>query len=115
MGVRIASLIAYLRTTLKLQVRPIQEYLRTMHNLTISPAEIVDLLHRVAEAEKVKKAACAIKQRVRESSIVHGDETGWREKGQNGYIWCFCTPEGERWYEHDHSRGGGGSQAHTRF
>lgn len=24
----------------------------------------------------------------------------------NGYIWCFCTPQGERWYEYDKSRAG---------
>jgi hypothetical protein len=43
-------------------------------------------------------------ERVRRSAIVHGDETVWRESGQNGYIWCFCTPEGERYYEYDRSR-----------
>jgi len=66
----------------------------------------VDLLHRVAEAERVKQAAEAIKERVRESRVVHGDETGWRESGQNGYIWLFCTPDGERYYEYDRSRAG---------
>lgn len=60
----------------------------------------------MAQADKVQQAAQAIKKRVRKSAIVHGDETGWREGGQNGYIWCFCTPEGERYYEYDHSRAG---------
>ncbi len=106
MGVRIASLIAYLRTCLRMPVRLIREYLHTMHRLRISTGEIVDLLHRVAETERVKQATQAIKERVRESRIVHGDETGWREKGQNGYIWLFCTPQGERYYEYDHSRAG---------
>ncbi len=106
MGVRIASLIAYLRTSLRLPVRLIREYLLTMHKLLISTGEIVDLLHRIAHSEKVQGAADAIKERVRKSAIVHGDETGWREGGQNGYIWCFCTPDGERYYEYDHSRAG---------
>lgn len=106
MGVRIASLIAYLRTTLRMPVRLIREYLHTMHNLLISTGEIVDLLHRVAGADKVQGAAHSIKERVRKSHIVHGDETGWREGGQNGYIWCFCTPDGERYYEYDKSRAG---------
>jgi transposase len=106
MGVRIASLIAYLRTTLRMPVRLIREYLHIVHNLLISTGEIADLLHRVAEAEKVRKAAQDIKEGIRQSSVVHGDETGWREGGQNGYIWCFCTPQGERYYEYDHSRGG---------
>lgn len=106
MGVRIASVIAYLRTTLRMPVRLIREYLHIVHNLLISTGEIADLLHRVAEAEKVRQAAQAIKEGVRHSSVVHGDETGWREGGQNGYIWCFCTPQGERYYEYDKSRGG---------
>ena len=106
MGVRIASLVAYLRTTLRMPVRLIREYLSTMHNLSISTGEVVDLLHRVAEVHKVKVTAQAIKERVRKSGVVHGDETGWREKGQNGYVWCFCTSEGERYYEYDRSRAG---------
>lgn len=106
MGVRITSLIAYLRTTLRLPIRQIQEYLQTMHQLAISTGEIVELLHRLSEAEVVKGAARSIHERVQGSKIVHGDETGWREGGQNGYIWLFCTPQGERWYEYDRSRAG---------
>lgn len=105
-GVRIASLIAYLRASLRLPVRLIREYLSTVHELVISTGEIVDLLHRVAETERVAQAAAVIKEVVRNSRIVHGDETGWREGGQNGYIWLFCTPDGERYYEYDKSRAG---------
>jgi hypothetical protein len=60
-----------------------------MHNLLISTGEIVDLLHRVAEAEQMQMSAQAILDQVRTSSVVHGDETTWREGGQNGYIWLF--------------------------
>jgi hypothetical protein len=86
-------------------VHLIREYLHTAHHLLISTGEIVDLLHRVAEADKVQKAALSIKEVVRKSLVVHGDETAWREGGQNGYIWLFATPQGERYYEYDHSRG----------
>ncbi len=106
MGVRIASVIAYLRTTLRMPIRLIREYLHTMHNLLISTGEVGDLLHRVAEAERVKGAAQTVKQVIRQSSVVHADETGWREGGQNGYIWCLCTQVGERYYEYDKSRAG---------
>ncbi len=106
MGVRIASLIAYLRTTLRMPVRTVREYLLTMHNLLISTGEIVDLGHRVAEAEVVQQALTQLHEQIKRREVVHGDETGWRERGQNGYIWCFCTPEGERYYEYDRSRGG---------
>jgi transposase len=105
-GVRIASLIAYLRTSLRLPVRLIREYLLTVHKLMLSTGEITDLLHRVAEAPPVYKATGQIHERVRHSPIVHGDETAWREEGQNGYVWLFATPDGERYYEYDRSRGG---------
>lgn len=106
MGVRIASLIAYLRTSLRLPVRLIREYLLTVHQLLLSIGEITDLLHRVAESEAVQRATQQIHQRVRHSPIVHGDETVWREEGQNGYVWLFATPDGERYYEYDRSRAG---------
>lgn len=106
MGVRIASLIAYLRASLRLPVRLIREYLHSVHNLLISTGEIVELSHRVAEAPPVQQAQHELHRRIRHSSIVHGDETVWREEGQNGYIWCFCTPQGDRYYEYDRSRGG---------
>jgi hypothetical protein len=50
-GVRVAALVAYLRTVLRLPIRRIQD-----------------------------------------SAVLHADETGWREDGQNGYIWAFSTP-----------------------
>jgi transposase len=106
MGVRIASLIAYLRTTLRMPLLLIKEYLYSVHNLSISVGEIVDLLHRIVQDGPLRQAAAAIKERVRKSRVVHGDETGWREGGQNGYVWGFFTPAGERLYEYDHSRGG---------
>src|SRR6266516_5309558 len=43
-GVRIASLIAYLRTSLRLPVRLIREYLFSVHKFLISTGEIVELL-----------------------------------------------------------------------
>lgn len=29
---------------------------------------------------------------VRKCSHIHGDETGWREDGQNGYLWSYSNP-----------------------
>ncbi len=105
-GVRIAALVAYLSTCMRMSVRLIREYLYTIHNLTLSTGEIVGLLHRVAESQPFKAATTAIKERVRHSRVVHADETVWREEGQNGYVWSFSTPEGERLYEFNRSRAG---------
>ena len=105
MGVRLASTIAYLRHCLRMPVRTIQVYLDTLHGLKISIGEIVELLHDVRQA--TEGALKALKGEMKASRVVHGDETGWRENGQNGYTWSFSTPgeEGIRYYEHHFSRG----------
>lgn len=104
MGVRLVSLIAYLRTTLRLPIRRIQCYLGGIHRLPISNGEIVELLHQVREVTQA--TLVELQQQARASPILHADETGWRENGQNGYIWAFATPgeEAVRYYEFDPSR-----------
>ena len=103
-GVRLASLIGTLRIPLRLPLEPIVDYLKTFHHLTISEGEIVYLEKQIYDA--TKGSVDDLKLGVQRSRIVHGDETGWRENGQNGYIWTFSTP-GEnaiRYYEYDRSR-----------
>src|SRR5207253_10967376 len=95
-----------LSSCMRMPVRLIREYLYTVHSLTISTGQIVELLHRVAEAAPINRAVGAIKQRVRHSRVVHADETGWRQAGQNGYVWSFSTPQGERLYHYNRSRAG---------
>jgi hypothetical protein len=84
-GVRIAALVVYLRTELRLPVRQIQGYLRTVHQLELSIGEIVELTHTVRR--ELKSEMERLLQEVRASPVAHGDETGWREDGQNGYVW----------------------------
>jgi transposase len=48
-GVRLASMIAYLRTVMRLPLRQIQEVLRTLHGFEVSLGELVELLHRIKE------------------------------------------------------------------
>src|SRR6266704_5544640 len=102
-GVRLASLIATLRTVMRLPVRQIQAYLLTLHGVTISVGEIVELLHRIKE--QMQPQLDALKVEMRASPAVQADETGWREDGTNGYIWSVSTPS-IRYYEYHHSRGG---------
>ena len=104
-GVRIATLLAFLRTTLRLPIRRIQAYLRALHQLRLSVGEITELLHQVRRT--LQAGIDQLKAQVRASPILHGDETSWRENGQNGYIWAFSTPgeDAVRYYEYDHSRG----------
>src|SRR5947209_12787106 len=102
LGVKITSLIAYLRTVMRLPVRQIQAYLATLHGLKISSGEIVELLHRAKD--HLQPLVATLKREIRASPAVQADETGWREDGKNGYIWSVSTPQ-VRYYEYHHSRG----------
>jgi transposase len=102
-GVRLASLIATLRTVMRLPLRQIQLYLLTLHGVTISIGEMVELLHRIKA--QMQPQLDALKTEIRASPAVQADETGWREDGSNGSIWSVSTPS-VRYYEYHHSRGG---------
>lgn len=101
-GVKTTSLIAYLRTVMRLPVRQIQAYLANLHGLKISSGEISGLAHRATA--QMEPELAEIKRQIRASPAVQADETGWREEGLNGYVWCACTPK-LRYYEYHHSRG----------
>ncbi len=100
-GHRLASLIATLRTVMRLPFRQIQLYLATLHHVHLSVGELVEVLHRVAE--HVEPMVEALKHQVQASPAIQADETGWREDGKNGYIWTVSTPT-IRYYEYHHSR-----------
>jgi transposase len=104
LGVGIVSLVAHLRTSLRLPLRSIQGYLADLHGLRVSVGELVELLHRVAAYGA--PAAEQIRDQARGRAVVHADETGWREAGHNGYAWLLATPEGERYVERHQSRAG---------
>ena len=103
-GVRVAALVAYLRTTLRLPVRQVQSYLATLHALHLSVGEIVELAHGVRQ--QLQGQADGLLEQVRQQPVVHQDETGWRENGQNGYVWTTVSagPAAVRYYEYSPSR-----------
>lgn len=103
-GVRIASLVIYLRTTLRLTVRQVQEYLATLHNLRLSVGEIVELTHEARR--QLQPQADELLKQIRSEPVVHMDETGWRQDGQSGYAWTADTdgPDAVRYYEYNASR-----------
>lgn len=97
------ALIATLREVGRLPVRTIQWQLATLHGLHLSAGELVAILHTVRQ--QAAPLVEALKAEVQASPVVHGDETGWREQGQNGYLWTFDTPT-VRYFERHATRGG---------
>ncbi|TLM98623.1 IS66 family transposase [bacterium] len=93
-----------MRTTLRLPLRQIQEYLATMHGVRVSVGELVELLHGVRkEGQELLEG---LRAEMRHSALLHMDETGWREDGENGYVWVCSTggAEAVRYYEYDRRR-----------
>lgn len=90
-GPRVHSLVAYLRQVCRLPVSAIASLLSAFCRLKVSEGEVVALLATVAKLGK--SAYEALQLRLTQSSYVHGDETGWREAGHNGYLWSFSTPD----------------------
>ncbi len=103
-GHRAASLVSWLRATLRLPVKQVQTLLAQIYQLKLSAGEIVALSHAVAQAGQATVAA--IKRAILAHPHVHMDETGWREDGDNGYVWVMCTPDGLRAFTFDFSRAG---------
>ena len=66
-----------------------------MHQLRLSVGAIVSAIHQTAQ--RAQPAVAAILDRIRASPVVHADETGWRQNGNNGYVWTFSTPT-ERYF-----------------
>ncbi len=103
LGVRLVSLIATLRTVMRIPIRQIRELLFALHRVQVSVGEIVEVLHRLVRHAQPRLED--IKAHIRASPAVQADETGWREDGLNGYIWSVSTPS-LRYYEYRHSRAG---------
>jgi len=103
LGVRLSSLIALLRTVMRLPIRQIRELLQTLHGVEVSIGEIVEVLHRLSK--HAQPVLDDLKAEIRASPAIQADETGWREDGLNGYIWSVSTPT-LRYYEYHHSRAG---------
>ncbi len=61
-GVRLARMIAYLRTVMRLPLRQLQHVLRTLHGFEGSRGELVELLHRLLWSMR-SRCSVASKQR----------------------------------------------------
>ncbi len=110
-GVRLASLIGTLRTTGRLPLATIQAHLAQVYGLPLSKGGIQDILRRLAATLAPVREQIA--QEARGSPARHMDETGWREAGQNGYLWVQATdgPQPTRQYTYQRSRAGSVARA----
>jgi transposase len=105
-GVRLTSLIGGLRAVYRLPLAQIQALLAHLYGLALSEGGIQSSLARLTEALAPVRAA--IVEQTRASPAQHMDETGWRQDGENGYLWVQATdgPLATRVYTYHRSRSG---------
>jgi len=102
-GASVQALVAALHIAYRVPIGMIRRMLRELVGLQLSEGEVVALLDGAKRAGQ----ACLqqLLEAVRGSPAVCADETGWRQDGENGYLWGFFTPT-LRWFEYRESRGG---------
>jgi len=90
-GPRATALALRLRFRHRMTLRQMSRYFETTHGIRISPSGLSQIFARRAE-----QTACVretIRAQVLSSPVVGGDETGFREKGKNGWLWLLQTPQ----------------------
>lgn len=91
LGPRALALVARLRTEWHLTTRRTCRLLDEVFGLRVTPGGVAQALARVAE--RVRPDYEALIARVRESEVVHSDETSWYVGSPTGSsLWVFATP-----------------------
>jgi len=96
--------ILYARYRLRLPFAKIQQSLSDLHNFQISEGEIANQLEKAKDT--FQNDYEAVIELIKISDKVYCDETGWRVRGKNFWIWVFVTDEGVRYVIED-TRGKG--------
>ncbi|MGZ3806424.1 MAG: IS66 family transposase [Pseudobdellovibrionaceae bacterium] len=89
-GNKVIALATLLKYEDRLPHRKIHNTLERVHGLKISPATILDLTSRAADA--VRSEYDAILNKIRGAPILYVDETSIRVQGEMHWIWTFTTP-----------------------
>ena len=90
-GLRVMLLVVFMKTGLALPSQKIIKMLEAQYNLTISDGEIYKMLEQVAQAFGPHYKE--LEQKIRDASVKHIDETGWRINGKNHWLWIFINRE----------------------
>jgi len=89
LGHNLISWIANLHIEALVPLRKIQDILKRLHGVHVSIGEMTQMMDNLAA-----KAALFIEtlyKEVRAGRVINADETGWRQNGQNGYLWAISN------------------------
>lgn len=103
-GPNVMAYILYARYRLRLPFAKIQQSLSDLHNFQLSEGEIANQLEKAKNV--FQNDYESIIELIKISDKVYCDETGWRVRGKNFWIWVFVTDQGVRYVIED-TRGKG--------
>lgn len=104
LGINLIIQILIWKYVCRLPFATIVQLFKTTYSLAISEGGIAKILSRT----KIwfGPSYAEILKRIRASPIKHADETGWRIKGINSWLWAFLT-KNEAYYTIEETRGKG--------
>ncbi|MCP4988139.1 MAG: transposase, partial [Colwellia sp.] len=101
-GINATILICYLWVAICLPFTKLSEYLKTFFGLSITTSGLSKHVIRISKIfEEVYKE---ILQEIKIGVTLYADETGWRVKGKNWWLWVFGTQD-TAYFTIDKSRG----------
>jgi hypothetical protein len=101
-GINATVLVCYLWVALCLPYTKIKEYLATFYKLPVSTSGLCRHVIRVAGI--MKDVYDEVLIGVKNGGILHADETGWRVRGRNWWLWVFGTQD-SAYFTVDKTRG----------
>ena len=88
-GARLEATVVYYRQEQHMSYQRTQAALRCLHGVTLSQGGIDKVMQRAGN--KANQAVAPIRERLRQSAVIHSDETGSRVDASNWWEWVFCT------------------------
>jgi transposase len=91
-GARMEATVVYYRQEQHMSYQRTQAALANLHGAEISQGGIDKIMQRAGN--KALQEVEPIQASVRQSAVIHSDETGSRVEGQNWWEWVFCSLTG---------------------
>ena len=88
-GARLEATVVYYRQEQHLSYERTQKALWDLYQVEISQGGIDEIMKRAGELALQQEAV--IRTTIRQSPVIHSDETGSRMNGDNWWEWVFCT------------------------
>jgi transposase len=88
-GARLEATVVYYRQEQHMSYQRTQAALLNLHGVEISQGGIDKIMQRAGN--QALQAVEPILESVRQSGVIHSDETGSRVDGQNWWEWVFCS------------------------